>query len=173
MTDVELRDFSLQEDATRLADWVRQAHVARWWGEPSAVLAELAAHPVETMAVITVQGRPVGLLCWQIPSRDELAAAGLDDLPADLVDIDIMLGEPDILGQGLGPQALTLLFARLRGQGVRLVGLAAALANPRAPGAYAKAGFRPYRDFFEAGETYRYFTRWLDDGHEPRPSAPV
>jgi len=30
--------------------------------------------------------------------REELAAAGLEDLPEGLVDIDIMIGEPEALG---------------------------------------------------------------------------
>jgi hypothetical protein len=47
-------------------------------------------------------------------------------------------------------------------RGVRLVGMAAAVANERAVGACTKAGLQPYRDFMERGETYRYFTKRLD-----------
>jgi RimJ/RimL family protein N-acetyltransferase len=84
-------------------------------------------------------------------------------LPADLIDVGIMIGEPGAQGRGAGPEALRLLFERLRGRGVGLVGLATALANQRAMAAYAKVGLRPYRDFVELREQYRYFTKRLTD----------
>jgi len=55
----------------------------------------------------------VGLLVWQVPTRQELVEAGLEDLPEALVDIDVMIGEADWMGRGVGPQALLLLTARL------------------------------------------------------------
>ena len=106
-------------------------------------------------------GRPVGYLCWQSPSQAELAAADLADLPADLVDIDIMIGVAECLGCGVGPEAHARLMLRLRGEGAATVGLGTAAANRRAPRAFEKAGFRPYRDFHEAGEDMRYLTRSL------------
>lgn len=159
---VELQAFEAQRDLALAARWLRRAHVARWWGEPAQALAEVAAHDQRSAAMILLDGRPVGLLCWQVPSRAELVEAGLDDLPSDLVDIDVMIGEPDALGRSVGPCALRLLFGALRERGVRRVGLATALANTRALSAYARAGLVPYRDFVERGETYRYLTRDLE-----------
>jgi aminoglycoside 6'-N-acetyltransferase len=112
--------------------------------------------------LIEVDARPVGFLCWQTPSREELAAAGLDDLPGDLVDVDILIGDPDVLGQGVGPAALRRLLARLRADGVRVVGVGTAAANRRALGAFDKAGFRPFRDFQEAGHAMRYLVQNLN-----------
>jgi aminoglycoside 6'-N-acetyltransferase len=144
-----------------LAAWLSQPHVARWWGDAVAVLAEIRAHPVATAAIIEADGQPVGYLCWQTPSRAELTAAGLADLPADLVDIDLMIGLADRLGCGIGPQALAQLCLRLQDQGASTVGLGTATANRRALRAFEKAGFRPYRDFEEAGVGMRYLTRHL------------
>ncbi len=124
-------------------------------------MRELAAHIEADMALITERGRLVGLICWQIPTRTELAEAGLDDLPADLVNIDLMIGEAEALGRGIGPAALRCLFERLRAKGVSRVGLATSQTNCRALRAYEKVGFTPWRDFVEKGETYRYLTRDL------------
>ena len=46
---------------------------------------------------------------------------------------------------------------------IAVVGVAAAVANQRALSAYAKVGLRPFQDFFERGELYRYFTKKLID----------
>jgi hypothetical protein len=110
-----------------------------------------------------VDGQPIGFLCWQSPSPSELSEAGLSDLPSDLIDVDIMIGEPNALGLGVGPGALRLLFERLHDREVRLVGLATAFANKRAMTEYAKVGLQPFRDFVELGEQYRYFTKSLTD----------
>ncbi len=144
-----------------VAGWLRQPDVARWWGDAAVALAEIRAHADGAQAIIEADGKPVGYLCWQTPSREELAAAGLAALPADLVDIDIMIGDAEWLGRGVGPEALAQLVARLQVEGVAMVGLGTATANRRALRAYEKAGFHPYCDFHEAGEDMRYFVRSL------------
>jgi hypothetical protein len=55
-----------------------------------------------------------------------------------------------------------LFFRSLLSRGARLAGAATCLANRRALSAFAKTGLLPYRDFFELGEEYRYFTIRLD-----------
>jgi RimJ/RimL family protein N-acetyltransferase len=102
-------------------------------------------------------------VCWQTPSREELVAAGLSDLPEDIVDVDILIGEPDLLGHGVGPAALGQLITRLRAEGVHIVGLGVATGNQRALEAYDKAGFRPFRDFHEGGQEMRYLVQTLND----------
>jgi RimJ/RimL family protein N-acetyltransferase len=142
--------------------WLECPHVSHWWGEPKLAIAEVRQRDTSTSALILVDGVPIGFLCWQIPAHQELADAGLEDLPANLVDIDIMIGEPSALGQGFGPAALSQLLARLRDEGVPLVGMATAESNQRARRAFNKLGFRMYRAFTECGEQMRYLTRALD-----------
>jgi RimJ/RimL family protein N-acetyltransferase len=162
---VDLRPFDPEHDVARVAAWLREPVARRWWGDPVAALAEIVDHDPGSVAVVNWGGRPVGVLCWQTPTREEMAEAGLADLPSDLVDVDVLIGETDARGHGVGPEALRQLCARLRQRGVRLVGMGAAEANAPALVAYARAGFVPYRDFEEDGEGYRYFTRALgDDG---------
>lgn len=156
--NIELLDFAADKHLSLMEMWIRQPHVSRWWGDPERNLSEIVRRDAHAQAIIAVDGKPVGYLCWQTPSREELSAAGLSDLPDDLVDADIMIGESDALGKGVGPKSLRALFDRLKSQGVPLAGLAGAVANGRAMSAYKKAGLAPFRDFFECGETYRYFT---------------
>lgn len=162
MPAVHLAAFDPDRDLSLVATWLHRPHVAYWWGDPEQALAALRQHPVATQALINVDARPVGFVCWQTPPQEELAAAGLSDLPADLVDVDILIGEPDALGQGVGPAALRQVLARLRAEGVRVVGLATALTNLPALRAYEKAGFRPFRDFLEAGHDMRYLVQTIN-----------
>lgn len=107
--------------------------------------------PVEDCAVIETDGVPVGYMCWRTPPEDELEAAGLTDLPPGLVDIDVLIGDPELLGRGLGPRALELLLARLRADPlVRVAGVGTAVSNERAVRAFVKAGFRTLREFEDA-----------------------
>ena len=162
---VDLRPLDPEHDVARIAAWLEEPEARRWWGDPVAALGEIVDRDPATVAVIAWDGRPVGVLCWQTPTREELEEAGLADLPDDLVDVDVLVGETDARGHGVAPEALRQLCGRLRERGVRLVGMGAAEANAPALVAYARAGFVPYRDFDEDGEGYRYFTRSLvDDG---------
>jgi RimJ/RimL family protein N-acetyltransferase len=151
VNDVGLEVFDPQRDLQLFERWLRSPHVVRWWGNPDLQLKTLEQRSKETHALITADGRPVGYLCWQRPSREELEAAGLTDLSKDLVDIDILIGEPELLGRGVGPQALVLLLARLRGEGVGFAGVGTSISNRAAIRAYEKAGFRLFKDFSEPG----------------------
>lgn len=161
MLHVSLKPFQLEDDLPLVTQWLQRPHVQRWWGEPEQNLDDIHLHTPESAALIVVDEKAVGFVCHQHLSREELQAAGLEDLPDHLVDIDIMLGEPDFMGRGIGPEALRLLCVQLTERGVTLVGVAAATANRRALSAFHKAGFEPYRDFVENDAFYRYFTRTL------------
>lgn len=160
---VELRAFDSERDLAVVKKWLEHPQVARWWGSLESALAEIGNHPADASALIMAGGNPVGYLCWQTPTRAELEEAGLADLPEELVDIDIMIGEPAMTGLGIGPEALRKLFASLHAEGVPMVGVATALSNQRALSAFEKVGLLPYRDFIEMGESYRYITKQLND----------
>jgi aminoglycoside 6'-N-acetyltransferase len=161
MQNVELNDYDEKRHFALIASWLDRPHVNRWWGDSEHNLSKVHQRLAITGAIIAVDRKPVGCLCWQTPSQAELKEANLDELPNDIVDVDIMIGESDSLGQGVGPEALRLLFERLRVQGVSLVGVAAAVSNKRALKAYEKVGLRPFRDFIERGDRYRYLTKKL------------
>ncbi len=161
-SSVQLLTFDVRQHLPMLRIWLERPHVARWWGDADEALAVVREHPPARQALIVVDGRPVGYLCWQDPDPKELAAAGLAGLPAGIVDVDILIGEPDFVGRGVGPRVLRLLINRLRNDGAACVGLAAGAENPRALRAYAKAGFTLYKRFHEAGDDMCYFIHTLD-----------
>ena len=106
MPPVCLLPFDPGRDLKRVGAWLRQPEVERWWGPADVAQAAVAGHDPHDSALIAADGEPVGYLAWQVPTRQELLDAGLADLPADLVDIDILVGEPAAMGRGTGAQAL-------------------------------------------------------------------
>ena len=161
-TAVELSSFNPKDDLPLVEGWLKNPHVARWWGNHREAIDAVRNHDTPTSALILADRTPIGYLCWQIPTPQELADAGLTDLPANLVDIDIMIGESSALGHGYGPEALSQLLTKLRNEGVQIVGMATSESNQRARKALKKAGFRPFRAFIESGEKMRYLTRVLN-----------
>ncbi len=148
IVDVGLRPFDPGPDAQRLQGWLRQPHVAPWWGDPRLALEDALRRSSDTCAIILADGVPVGYLCWQTLPPEDLAAAGLADLPDGLVDIDIVVGEPTAVGRGIGPRALALLLGRLRADpSVTVAGVGTSAANRRAIRAFTKAGFGLFREF--------------------------
>jgi len=143
MSDVvSLRPFTI-DLLPQLARWLAQPHVAPWFPEPDANL-EWAAQPPPggAQAAICEGDRAVGWLRWQRVSREALDSLGFDDIPANSVDADILLGDAASVGKDVGPTALRLLIERLRRDGdVPMVGLTTNVANTRAHRAFQKAGF--------------------------------
>jgi aminoglycoside 6'-N-acetyltransferase len=139
--------------------WLGRPHVSRWWGDPEAALDFIDDHASDLHAIICADGTAVGYICWQPIPAEEKVAAGLTGLPEQHIDIDLLIGEPDSLGRGIGSGALCLLVDRLVAQGVPSIGLAAAEDNSRALRAYEKAGFRPFAHFVEDGRKMCYLRR--------------
>ena len=139
-----------------MARWLRSPHVVQWWGIQEEFLSTLARRSPDSHAVIVAGDVPVGYLCWQPLTREERDAAELRDLPENVVDIDILIGEPERIGQGIGPQALRLLLERLAGEGVELAGVGTSVANRSAIRAFEKAGFGLVRSFDGSDGQYWY-----------------
>lgn len=148
MHNVTLEAFDAERDLEMLLRWLTQAHVAKWWGDPAGPMEHARQCRAESHALIVADGAPVGYLCWREPPAGELEAAGLADLPRGLVDVDILIGNPELLGQGVGSRALEILLARLRSeQAVAFAGLGTSVSNANAIRCFAKAGFRLFREF--------------------------
>lgn len=148
MPKVTLEPFDLIRDSDTLLWWLSQPHVAKWWGDAGRAIRHARTCAPESHALIVSEGRPVGYLCWQPPPKEELEAADLSGLPTGLVDIGILIGDPAVLGQGLGSRALELLLARLRCEpSVAFAGLGTSALNTNAIRCFEKAGFRLHREF--------------------------
>lgn len=126
-----------------LEDWLRRPHVARWYPFPDRDMAiATRLPPGGAHAVIVSSGEPVGYVRWQRVARETLDELGLHEIPAGSVDIDILLGDAERTGKGIGPAALSALAAELlRDPDVPLLGLTTSVDNTRAHRAFARAGF--------------------------------
>jgi aminoglycoside 6'-N-acetyltransferase len=152
--DVRLDPFDPERDADLVSTWMRAPHVSRWWGDPVKTLGEVLERPNGGGdALIVADEVPVGYVRWQTPTRAELDAAGLQEVPEDTtMDIDIAIGELDYIGLGVGSRAIGLLVKDLAADNsLRTIILATSVDNLVAVGAYEKAGFERRRRFDDPG----------------------
>lgn len=150
-----------EADYALLVRWRAQPHVREWWDpdDPPPGLAQIEAEygpegregdPV-IPCIIEHEGRPAGyvqLYRW----ADHAEAAREMDVPHDdgLWGIDIMIGEPDLIGHGLGPRAIDLACRYMEDEhGATAVVLTTEVTNHRAQAAYERAGFRKIREVLE------------------------
>jgi RimJ/RimL family protein N-acetyltransferase len=153
---IEFRPLTA-DDLPQLEDWLRREHVARWWRDDiGESLAEYRAaiegrEPTDHYLIL-VDGRAIGMiqtyLVSDYPEWDEVVHVG-----ADVAGVDLLIGEPEQIGRGLGPQILAQ-FVR------EVVTASAAVAtvqeeNRRSWRAFEKAGFRYVRDVEENGRPHR------------------
>jgi len=145
---VMLRDVT-RKDLALIECWLRVDHVRRFWGEPDENV-QLFRQPPPGMrsTIIMDDGREVGLVAWQHPTRQELDEAGLTEIPETVIDIDIMIGELDAVGRGIGPAAINLVVDEaLADPSVPFVMAAASVDNKASRSAFQKAGFQMERGF--------------------------
>lgn len=156
---IELGPVDSNDRRALLSDWLRRPHVARWWGEADTALGWVPrAADGSGEAFILRGGRPVGYVRWQRVLRCDLDAAGLREVPDGAVDIDILIGEAEFTGRGIGPRALRLLLERLwRDPSIPLAGMCASAANEPALRAYERAGFSRRRRYDDP----RWGPSWL------------
>jgi aminoglycoside 6'-N-acetyltransferase len=141
------------DEYERIARWSNEPHVREWWdpdespSDAAGVRAEfgplLWADSPDTACIVMYDGAPVGYIQFYPWSafRDEAAAMGFPDV-VDAWGLDVFIGEPDLIGRGVGSAAVDLLCRYLFDmRGASCVMLAAAVDNARALRAYEKAGF--------------------------------
>jgi aminoglycoside 6'-N-acetyltransferase len=131
-------------DLPRLRRWLEQPHVARWWGDPDAALAEMEeamAEPSTRPFIILLESEPVGY----IQSYDIHAEANhpYRDQPPGTIGIDLTIGEPHLVGKGHGPRIIDAFVGALFDGGAPRIVIDPDPANAAAIRAYSKAGFRP------------------------------
>ena len=147
--NLNLRDVT-DDDLPLIEQWLDADHVRDAWGDPEANIRLLGEPPAKGnwRAIIEADGRKVGLVLWQHPTREELDGAGLADIPTSVIDIDIMIGEVDALGRGVGSDAIGLVAeVALSDPTVPFVMACARLDNLASQRAFAKTGFRKDREF--------------------------
>ena len=145
------------EDLPLVREWLGREHVRRWWRDPVDVdIAEIVEalegrEPTDYYAIL-LDDRPIGLIqtyrVADYPGWEEIVRAG-----PGAVGLDLLIGEVDAVGRGLGPLVLaefarTIAFAD---RGATAVVATVEEENRRSWRAFEKAGFRHLRDVEEDG----------------------
>lgn len=152
----------LEEDDLPLVEvWLHREHVARWWrddvGDAIAdYQAAVEGHDPTDHFLIVIDGRPAGMIqTYRVedhPDWQRLVQVG-----DDVAGVDLLIGEPDLVGHGLGARVLTA-FARdvvLADPATNAIVATVEEANRRSWRAFEKAGFRHVRDVEEDGLPHR------------------
>jgi RimJ/RimL family protein N-acetyltransferase len=111
MRDEELLAFRpmARDDLPRLRRWLAEPHVAEWWDTGAGTIEAVEAndgdrvgrtHPVQPW-IVELGGRPVGFVQWY-RVEDEAAWYPGVEIPAGTVALDLAIGDPDLVGKGLG-----------------------------------------------------------------------
>jgi aminoglycoside 6'-N-acetyltransferase len=148
----------LTEDHLPLVEeWLGREHVARWWRDPiPEALAECRAGiegrvPTDYYLIV-VDERPAGMLQTYLasdyPEWEEVVQVG-----AGVAGVDILIGEEELTGRGLGPKLLAAFVRDV----VSAPSVVATVEEPnrRSWRAFEKAGFRHVRDVEEDGLPHR------------------
>jgi aminoglycoside 6'-N-acetyltransferase len=175
LTIRRLRDDPV--DFERMARWRAMPHVHEWWDpdEPAPSADEIAqAYRARTdpdhgttACIIELDGAPIGYLQFyrwadypEVPVAEDRNVWG----------IDVHIGEPDLIGRGLGTRTVELICRYLADErGAAAVALTTELTNARAQRAYEKAGFEKIRHVLDTdtrgGErVWSWLMRWESEG---------
>src|SRR5438105_3336588 len=97
---IRLESFDEARDLPRLKAWLAKPHVARWWPDIELQLQEARERPAGAGHVlIYVDDTPVGYMRWQHADSSLLEEVGLCGIPDGSVDMDILIGEPNLVGK--------------------------------------------------------------------------
>jgi RimJ/RimL family protein N-acetyltransferase len=134
-----------------LRAWLETPHMREWWGDPETELRTIRemveGRDTTRPYLIVADERPVGYIqVWFIghhQNADWLKEnPWLAELPGNAVGVDLSIGDPDLLSQGIGSGALTAFVAMLRKECFETIIIDPDPSNARAIRAYEKAGFR-------------------------------
>ena len=148
------------DDLPLVREWLGREHVRRWWrdGDESLRHAEdaLAGRDRTRYFVIVLDGRPVGLIQTYL-LRDEPEWAALIGEGPGGAGVDLLIGEEDAVGRGVGPQVLERFAREIVFASPQTTALVATVEEPnrRSWRAFEKAGFRHVRDVEEDGVPHR------------------
>jgi RimJ/RimL family protein N-acetyltransferase len=137
---------------TLLQTWLEAPHMREWWGDPDEELGFIRdmveGRDTTRPFLIVFEGAPVGYIQYWFVGHHQNAQWTKDnpwllELPPETIGVDLSIGDPDKLSQGIGASALAAFVARLRADGHSTIVIDPDPNNHRAVRAYRKAGFRP------------------------------
>jgi aminoglycoside 6'-N-acetyltransferase len=143
------------EDVPLFAAWLEREHVRAWWREPLEHTVAIEDDRTDQYLIV-VDGRPVGMIQTYLVADDPAweAVVGAED---GLAGVDLLIGEEDCVGRGLGPAALAAFVERVVFARAGTTACVATVEEPnrRSWRAFEKAGFRHVRDVEEDGRPHR------------------
>ena len=147
-----LRD--IRDDYERMVRWRNMPHVREWWDPDDPDLtfddavkeyrALTSAEAETTGCVILYGGMPIGFVqfCSWDGYRQDADEIGFQP-GSNWWGVDIFIGEPGLVGHGIGSRAVRLVAGYLaQSRGAKCVALTTEIENTRAIRAYEKAGFK-------------------------------
>ncbi len=153
---IEFRPLA-SDDLALVEEWLRRPHVARWWRDDireslAEYRAALEGREPTDHYLIVVDGLPVGMvqtyLVSDYPEWEAVVRVG-----EGVAGVDILIGEEELTGRGLGPQILTA-FVREHVAAPSVVATVEE-GDRRSWRAFEKAGFRHVRNVQEDGRPHR------------------
>ena len=145
-------------DLRLLHEWLERPHVDRWWGE-QRTLDQVIEHYLPAIEgrdptdhyLFLLDGRPVGMVQTYLVSDypEHAALMGISDTTS--AGVDILIGEAELTGKGLGTDVLErfvseVVFARPETTSCIADPDVRNIASVRA---FEKAGFRVVRTFLD------------------------
>ena len=140
------------DDLPLMRSWLETPHVAEWWGEPETELGYIRdmieGRDTTRPFIFSVDGKAAGYIQFWFVGHHQNATWVADhpwlaELPSETIGVDLSIGDPNMLGRGVGSGALRAFVERLLTDGHRIIIIDPDPANRRAVRAYEKAGFRP------------------------------
>jgi aminoglycoside 6'-N-acetyltransferase len=149
------------DDYALVVDWRNRPHVREWWDPDDPPLTldggieELRplthGDDANTAAIIEFKGAAIGYLQFY-PWDEEavyLAEVGIT-IPDGAWGLDIFIGAPSLVSQGIGSRTVRLISDHLFAEhGATAVALATEAGNLRAQAAYVRAGMRVVEHFLD------------------------
>jgi aminoglycoside 6'-N-acetyltransferase len=148
---IEFRPVT-EADLPRLQAWLDREHVSLWWRDERA---EDHRDPNEHF-IIEFDGAPVGMIQTYLVDDHPEWKAVVGEEP-DLAGVDLLIGEVDLTGVGVGPEVLAAFVREVVLARPETTAVVATVeeGNRRSWRAFEKAGFRHVADVEEEGLPHR------------------
>ena len=158
-----------KEHLSLLREWLARPHVRPWWRDSiddsiREYEQAIAGLDPSDHYLIVVDERPIGLIeTYAVSDHPEWEA--IVQVGEGVAGVDLLIGEADLTGRGLGPRILADFVERVAFARPDTLACVAAVdeENRRSWRAFEKAGFSYDRDVEEEGHPHRLMR--LDRGY--------
>lgn len=145
------------QDTEMLLGWLATPEVRKWWGDPEAELKLIKNSKGSGTGdadcyIVKIDNTPTGFIqSWDPDKLDEkwlLEEPWLRDVQSGALGIDIFIGEPNMIGKGVGSRIISEFCKKLFSDGANRLLIDPDAKNERAIRAYAKVGFTTYDEYW-------------------------